>query len=70
MIYTGQLFADRNYGPINIGGAPFIFRDFGQSKKFSTSKLFDGLSDGYAKATGGNKVVAITDYGERHVTAN
>ena len=70
MIYTGQLFAGRNYGPINIGGAPFIFRDFDHWKKFSTSKLFDELSTGYAKATGGNKVVAITYYGERHVTSN
>ncbi|TSA14190.1 MAG: DctP family TRAP transporter solute-binding subunit [Betaproteobacteria bacterium] len=70
MIYTGQLFAGRNYGPINIGGAPFIFRDFDHWKHFSTSTLFDELSDGYAKATGGNKVVAITYYGERHVTAN
>ena len=70
MIYTGQLFAGRNYGPINIGGAPFIFRDFDHWKKFSTSKLFDDLSEGYDKATGGNRVVAITYYGERHVTAN
>ena len=70
MIYTGQLFAGRNYGPINIGGAPFMFRDFDHWKKFSTSKLFDELAEGYDKATGGNRVVAITYYGERHVTAN
>ena len=70
MIYTGQLFAGRNYGPINIGGAPFMFRDFDHWKKFSTSKLFDELAQGYDKATGGNRVVAITYYGERHVTAN
>ncbi len=70
MILTGQLFAGRNYGPISIGGAPFIFRDFNHWKKYSTSKLFDELSDGYQKASGGSKVVAITYYGERHVTAN
>jgi len=70
MIYTGLLFAGRNYGPINIGGAPFMFRDFDHWKKFSTSKLFDELAEGYDKATGGNRVVAITYYGERHVTAN
>ena len=28
IIYTGQLFAGRSYGPISIGGAPFMFRDF------------------------------------------
>ena len=70
IILTGQLFPGRVYGPISIGGAPFIFRDFDHWKKFSTSKLFDELSDGYQKASGGSKVVAITYYGERHVTAN
>ena len=70
IIYTGQLFAGRNYGPISIGGAPFVFRDFGHWKKFSTSKLFGDLADGYAKATGGNRVVSITYYGNRHTTAN
>jgi tripartite ATP-independent transporter DctP family solute receptor len=70
MIITGQLFAGRNYGPISIGGAPFMFRDFDHWKKYSTSKLFDELADGYQKATGGNTVVAVTYYGERHVTSN
>ena len=70
IILTGQLFAGRNYGPISIGGAPFIFRDFDHWKKYSTSKLFDELADGYQKASGGSKVVAITYYGERHTTAN
>src|SRR5476651_1928814 len=70
IIYTGQLFAGRNYGPISIGGAPFVFRDFDHWKKFSTSKLLDELADGYQKASSGSKVVAITYYGERHVTAN
>ncbi len=28
IIYTGQLFAGRTYGPIAIGGAPYMFRDF------------------------------------------
>src|SRR5512147_2123172 len=70
IIYTGLLFAGRNYGPISIGGAPFVFRDFDHWKKFSTSKLFDELSDGYQKASGGSKVVAITYYGERQTTAN
>ena len=27
IIYTGQLFAGRFYGPIAIGGAPYMFRD-------------------------------------------
>ncbi|MCU0897211.1 MAG: sialic acid TRAP transporter substrate-binding protein SiaP [Burkholderiales bacterium] len=70
IIYTGQLFAGRNYGPISIGGAPYMFRDFDHWKKFTTSPAFDELADGYQKASSGNKVVAVTYYGERHTTAN
>jgi tripartite ATP-independent transporter DctP family solute receptor len=70
IIYTGQLFAGRTYGPIAIGGAPFIFRDFNHWKAFSTSPLFAELGEGYRAKSGGNKVVAITYYGERHVTSN
>jgi tripartite ATP-independent transporter DctP family solute receptor len=70
IIYTGQLFAGRTYGPIAIGGAPYMFRDFNHWKAFSTSPLFAELADGYQKKSGGNKVVAITYYGERHVTSN
>jgi tripartite ATP-independent transporter DctP family solute receptor len=69
IIYTGQLFAGRTYGPLAIGGAPYMFRDFDHWKRYATSPLFRQLSDGYQKA-GGNKVVAITYYGERHVTSN
>ena len=69
IIYTGQLFAGRTYGPLAIGGAPYMFRDFDHWKRYSTSPLFAQLADGYQKA-GGNKVVAITYYGERHVTSN
>ena len=70
IIYTGQLFAGRIYGPLAIGGAPFMFRDFEHWKRFSTSPLFAQLGEGYREKSGGNKVVAITYYGERHVTSN
>jgi len=69
IIYTGQLFAGRTFGPIAIGGAPFMFRDFNHWKTYSTSPLFTELAEGY-RAKGGNKVLAITYYGERHVTSN
>ncbi|HUL94800.1 MAG TPA: sialic acid TRAP transporter substrate-binding protein SiaP [Usitatibacter sp.] len=69
IIYTGQLFAGRTYGPIAIGGAPYMFRDFEHWKRFSTSPLFAQLCEGYQRA-GGNHVSAITYYGERHVTSN
>ena len=70
IIYTGQLFAGRTYGPISIGGAPYMFRDFNHWKSFSNSPLFAELSEGYRGKSGGNKVLAITYYGERHVTSN
>jgi tripartite ATP-independent transporter DctP family solute receptor len=70
MIYTGQLFAGRSHGPISIGGAPFMFRDFDHWQKFSRSPLFRELADGYRQASGGNAVVAITYYGNRQTTAN
>src|SRR5258706_6915574 len=70
IIYTGQLFTGRTYGPLAIGGAPFMFRDFDHWKKYSTSPLFAELAEGYRQKSGGNKVVAITYYGERQVTSN
>jgi len=70
IIYTGQLFAGRTYGPLAIGGAPFMFRDFDHWKTFAASPLFAELAEGYRQKSGGNKVVAITYYGERHVTSN
>ena len=59
MIYTGQLFAGRSHGPISIGGAPFMFRDFDHWQKFAKSPLFRELADGYQKASGGNAVLTI-----------
>jgi tripartite ATP-independent transporter DctP family solute receptor len=70
IIYTGQLFAQRAYGPIAIGGAPFMFRDFDHWKKYTESALFRELADGYQKGSGGNKIVAVTYYGNRQTTAN
>jgi tripartite ATP-independent transporter DctP family solute receptor len=70
IIYTGQLFTGRTYGPLAIGGAPFMFRDFEHWKRYATSPLFAELAEGYRQKSGGNKVVAITYYGERHVTSN
>ena len=69
IIYTGQLFAGRAYGPIAIGGAPFMFRDFEHWDKFRNSDLFAELSQGYTEASG-NHITAMTYYGARHVTSN
>ena len=69
IIYTGQLFAGRNYGPVAIGGAPFMFRDFNHWKAYTNSSLFQDLAAGYQQK-GGSKIVAVTYYGERQVTSN
>ncbi|NWG25489.1 MAG: sialic acid TRAP transporter substrate-binding protein SiaP [Pseudorhodoplanes sp.] len=69
IIYTGQLFAGRSFGPLAIGGAPFMFRDYGHWNAFRNSPLFAELAEGYKKKTG-NEVVALTYYGERHTTSN
>src|SRR3954468_7733718 len=70
IIYTGQLFAGRTFGPLAIGGAPYMFRDFDHWKRFRGSPLFRELADGYQQKSGGNHVSALTYYGERHVTSN
>jgi tripartite ATP-independent transporter DctP family solute receptor len=69
IIYTGQLFAGRFYGPIAIGGAPFVFRDYDHWAKFRQSDLFRELAEGYGQATG-NHIVTLTYYGERQTTSN
>ncbi len=69
IIYTGQLFAGRAYGPIAIGGAPYMFRDYDHWDQFRNSDLFGELSQGYTDATG-NHIVAMTYYGNRHATSN
>jgi TRAP-type C4-dicarboxylate transport system substrate-binding protein len=55
IIYTGQLFAGRTYGPLAIGGAPYMFRDFAHWQKFSTSPLFAELSEGIARRAAGTR---------------
>jgi tripartite ATP-independent transporter DctP family solute receptor len=69
IIYTGQLFAGRSYGPIAIGGAPFMFRDWDHWDKYRNSDLFGEMSDAYTSATG-HHITAMTYYGARHVTSN
>jgi TRAP-type C4-dicarboxylate transport system substrate-binding protein len=46
-----------------------MFRDFGHWNAFRKSDLFKELGQGYEKKTG-HRVVSLTYYGERHVTAN
>lgn len=69
LIYTGTSFAGSRFRPLAISGAPFMLRDFDHWKAYRDSPLFGELAGGYDRATG-NKTLALTYYGERHVTAN
>ena len=69
VIYTGQAFAARTYPPLGIGGAPYMFRDFGHWKKYAESAVLRDLEEAYYKK-GGNKPIAAVYYGVRHTTAN
>src|SRR6056297_1690056 len=69
MIWTGQLFAGRSYGPIAIGGAPFMFRDYDHWEAYRGSDLFADMLQGYNDATG-NHAITLAYYGARHTTSN
>ena len=69
MIYTGTSFAGSIHKPLSISGAPFMLRDFNHWKAYRDSKLFRDIAKGYEDKTK-HKVVALTYYGERMVTAN
>jgi tripartite ATP-independent transporter DctP family solute receptor len=69
LIYTGNQFAGRSYGPIGIAGAPYMFRDFEHWKAYTESDLFKEIAQGYEEATG-NVPLAMNYYGKRHTTSN
>ncbi|MFC3390295.1 sialic acid TRAP transporter substrate-binding protein SiaP [Aidingimonas halophila] len=69
LIYTGNQFAGRSYGPIGIAGAPYMFRDFDHWQAYAESDLFDEIAQGYEDETG-NVPLAMNYYGRRHVTSN
>jgi tripartite ATP-independent transporter DctP family solute receptor len=69
IVYVGINFAAATYKPLGITGAPFMLRDFEHWKAYRASKLFADLSKDYEDKTH-HKIVALTYYGQRHVTAN
>jgi tripartite ATP-independent transporter DctP family solute receptor len=69
MIYTGVAFAGSIHKPVAITNAPFVLRDFDHWKAYRDSKLFRDIAKGYEDKTN-HKVIALTYYGQRHVTAN
>ena len=69
IVYVGINFVAATYQPLGITGAPFMLRDFDHWKAYRDSKLFSDLVQGYDEKTR-HKIVALTYYGKRHVTAN
>ena len=69
IIYTGASFAGSIHKPLAITGAPFMLRDFDHWKAYRDSKLFRDIAKGYEDKTK-HKIVALTYYGQRMVTAN
>ncbi|PTL88806.1 ABC transporter substrate-binding protein [Halomonas litopenaei] len=69
LIFTGNQFAGRSYGPIGIAGAPYMFRDFDHWQAYVDSDLFAEIAQGYEDATG-NVPLAMNYYGKRHTTSN
>jgi tripartite ATP-independent transporter DctP family solute receptor len=69
IIYTGAAFVGGVHKPLSISNAPYIFRNFDHWRAYRASALFKGLAAGYEQKTG-NRIVALTYYGERHLTAN
>lgn len=69
IVYVGINFVAATYKPLGITGAPFMLRDLNHWKAYRDSKLFADLVKGYDEKTR-HKIVALTYYGQRHVTAN
>lgn len=57
------------YGPISIGAAPFVFRDFDHWVAFRRSDLFKELVARFEWQTG-MRVLGLAYYGQRHVSSN
>ena len=69
IVYVGVNFAAATFKPLGITGAPFMLRDFEHWKAYRDSKLFADLTRDYEEKTR-HKILALTYYGQRHVTAN
>ncbi|HEY5831135.1 MAG TPA: sialic acid TRAP transporter substrate-binding protein SiaP, partial [Hyphomicrobiaceae bacterium] len=69
MIYTGVAFAGSIHKPVAITNAPYVLRDFDHWKTYRDSPLFRDIVRGYEDKTR-HKVVSLTYYGQRMVTAN
>ena len=69
MTYSGSFYASGIHGPMAISSGPYMFRDYEHWKAYRDSPLFEEISAGFEEASG-HKVLGLTYYGARHLTAN
>lgn len=67
--FVGAGHMAQRYAPISIHLAAFLWRDLDHFLAYPTSETYKELTSGYEEASG-NKVIAMTYFGQRHVTAN
>ena len=69
IIYTGASFVANEYPPISVSDFPYALEDFNHWQAYRDSSLFERIAEAFGEATG-SKVIGLTYYGFRHVTAN
>ena len=69
IIYTGVSFVANEYPLIALSDFPYAIDDFAHWQAYRNSPLFEEIATAFGRATG-SKVIGLTYYGFRHVTAN
>jgi tripartite ATP-independent transporter DctP family solute receptor len=67
--FVGPGHMAQRYAPISIHLAAFLWRDLDHFLMYPQSKTYAEVTKGYEDASG-NKVAALTYFGQRHVSAN
>lgn len=67
--FVGAGHMAQRYAPISIHLAAFLWRDLDHFLAYPTSNTYKELTGAYEDASG-NKVIAMTYFGQRHVSAN
>lgn len=69
IINTGASFVAGEYPPIALSDFPYAIEDFEHWQAYRDSPLFEEIATEFGRTTG-SKVIGLTYYGFRHVTAN
>ena len=69
IIYTGASFVANEYPLIALSDFPYAIENFEHWQAYRDSPLFEEIAAGFGRATD-SKVIGLTYYGFRHVTAN